>query len=490
MRHNPKSKPNAGRRLEWDAKKGKSVQKAGRPKANKAPASAALVDKTKDQLVKMGTPAAKAELKRRGRKADGTKAAWSAAPRKAARRGRARRNPEVSALGNPFIDQKLIDNGRFFIRLPYNIAPTAAMIAAMPPAAIYFVGRGEALDRKSNLVLATYDFRAGNFGDPSAMSDIVTVRSEDDAMEKLRGKSYPKGKKDMFSPPYNLFQVEHDGHALTLPALIDNNPFTLDLMRQAYPQVREAGNQHPMFAAAKPYPYPWTAASSPKNRALSREQIFENIYYTSGRDTSVPWRSTGPAGKDFRKRVIVTEYAGKKSMHPQEASYVEGNPEKQGNKAKVLNSFSDAEVKYALQGISDTLIAENAGLRPGMIEFCVFDEQRKGDIRVVVALWKLVTDEWAAWAKDACNAANADSFAGFYRGYPPSQLSGFMSYMSMPGTLGATAGDAGAASTTVTNPRRRRPALRLRHNPVEEFDMIEEDEEALANPARRNRRRR
>ncbi len=481
MRHNPKSKPNAGRRLEWDAKKGKSVQKPGRPKANKAPTNMDLMDKTKDQLVRMGTPAAKAELKRRGRDPKGTKMAWSAGAKKPARRG-ARRNPEVSALGNPYFRDELEKNGRFFIRMPYNVIPTQDMINAMPPAVIYFVGRGKALDRKSNLVLATYDYRAGSFGDPAAMIDVLTVRSEDEAMEKLRSKSYPKGKKEMFSAPYNLFQVTHSGEALTLPTLLDGSRFELDLLRKMYPELRKEDASDARLTGAYPYAYPDEVKHSPRNRALSSEQIVWNIYNTSGRDPSVPWRDAGPAGDETRKRAIVTEYAGKKSLGPiQEANYVEGNPEKDP-KAKVLGEFGEAKLKYALQGIADTLSAENSRVPAGMIEFCVLDEKIIGDIRVVVALWKLVGDEWAAWSQKAVKEQKDMAGAGEYRGYPPVQGS---DYMARPAARAV--GAATPPPTASPNPAHRR-RQRMLHNPMEEIEI--DEEEALSNPFRSRRRSR
>jgi hypothetical protein len=209
---------------------------------------------------------------------------------------------------------------------------------------------------------------------------------------------------------------------------------------------------------------------------MAFDQIFDKIYYSAA-DMSVPWRDSAGG---FRKRVIVTEYAGKKSMRCQEASYVQGNPEKRGSSSPTVKEFSASELQYALQGISDTLVAENPQVRPGMVEFCVFDSKTRGDVIINVVLWKLVNDEWAAWAKDAVAAGSTQAGTGIYRGYPPTLGSSFMGAPSFPGVSSGT-------PVTPVNPNPRR---RVRHNPeLDEIEIEEDEDEALENPRRRRARR-
>lgn len=503
MRSNPKSKANAGRRRQWDPKAGKSVQKKGRPAANKPPANVEMIEYTKDELVRMGTPAAKAELKRRGRREDGRKMAWggaaaSAKPkmsRKSSRKRKARGNPDVSALApihsNPHAEMNPSPYGRFFIRLPVGSVVTAQNFDSIAPDVLYFVGPGSSLDKKAKLVLATFDYRMGDFGDKHFTTRIKPVRSEAQALKELRSGGYPgsRSARDRWPGPYELFQVRHTGQGLTRPQLVSSEPFSLDRMAQLYPKILGSAYQP---AEPYPYPYPPRAIRMPKYPSpalvLGVDQIVDNLIYASGRDPMIPW-GQGPA----LRRVLVSEYVGSGR-----GDYVETTIDQRLGGNGVMQTLQAAELPYALQAMADTLCRNNPRLKnPAMIEWRVLPQVQRGDILVTVAQWKLVRDNWAYQTPQAQT----------FRGYPPSEESQFLAPpMGMPspdaffrGPMAPRPGAAGGAApmgmpglTPAQAAARARILAGARPNPDEDevFDFIEEDEdEALDNPPRRRRRR-
>jgi hypothetical protein len=459
MRENPKSKKNAGRRTQWDAKKGKTVQKAGRPKALKA-GNPELMRLTKDQLVRKGTPAAKAELARRARKSGGQKMAWSAAPAKRKSTRRARHNPAPQ--------------GRLFIRIPTKIPLTASAFETLVPNVIYYVGPGKDLDKKSNLVVAAWDFRMGPFGAKEVMRSVETVRSEDEAMEKLRKASYPRNKIDRYDGPYNLYQVEHTGGAFELPTLVSESPFLKDVelkvKRKADPSVKQV--------PAHPYPYPLKSERKKEEdlsvpKYMSYEQLVMNEVYSSGRDMSVPWRKAeeaddgmGGRRRMFSRRTIVTKYFGEPKLHCQEAAITEGVPGK-----GYVGAFTSQEIERGLAGISLTLTRENPGINPALIEYCVLPEVNFGDVRIQMVLWKSVKSKWKN--EDTVREARAAG-AKCYQGYPPKEGARVLSNPHYEMVSGIT--------------RRNVSALMNPMDDEDEFDF--EEEEILSNPRRRRSHRR
>ena len=407
-----KLKKNAGRRTRWDAKKGKTVQKEGRPKARKPGSSAEMMRKTKDQLIRLGTPAAKAELKRRERDPKGKKMAWSksAKPRAAAKsksRSGARR-----ARHNPGI------YGRMFVRLPEAIPMSPAAFNSMTPNVIYFVGPGTSIPdcNRKGLVLAAYDFRMGEFGDPN-VTKIESVRSEDEAIEKLRKNSYPRNKLDRYEGPYNLYQVDHDGKPFSVPSLLSSDPFLLDKVLAAKRKKDKTIKQ----LQAIPYPYPYKAPSSPRAPApagdkkdMGVEQLVLNEVYGSGRDMSVPWRDAvqGVDGsRGYSRRTLVTKYFGAPKVPTQEVAITEGEPGK-----GMVPPFTLQDLERGLTGISMTLQRENPGVKAAMIEYCVLPDYNLGDIRINLVLWKSAKTEWAS---EETIARVKHEGALSYGGYPP-----------------------------------------------------------------------
>jgi len=462
MRENPKSKKNAGRRTQWDAKKGKSVQKAGRPKANKA-GNPELMRLTKEQLVRKGTPAAKAELARRARKSSGEKKAWSAPARKSSRR--ARMNPNLS------------DQGRLFVRIPQKVPFTASAFDSLVPNVLYYVGPGEAIGKKGNIVVAAWEFRMGPITDKDVIRNVEVFRSETDAIEKLRKDSYPRNKVDRYDGPYNLFQVTHSGAAFELPELLNGSdaPFLKDMELK----VRKKNGEKINTVAAYPRPFPFRTEAKQKEedvtpKGMSYKQLVMNEIYNSGRDMSVPWRKveevddgTGGRRARFTRRTIVTKYFGEPKLHCQEAAITEGTPGK-----GFVNAFNPTEIERGLTGISLTLARENPGVNPALIEYCVLPVYNFGDVIVQMVLWKSVKSKWAnQYTIDEAMASGAQN----WQGYPPKQGARAL----MNGGMKMVSGMAHHNVSALMNPMDE-------EDDEEEFDY---EEEILANPARRSARR-
>lgn len=471
-----KLKKNAGRRTRWDAKKGKTVQKEGRPKALKAGGSMEMMRKTKEQLVRLGTPAAKAELKRRERDPKGKKMAWSKgakAPKSAKSAKSSKSRSTRRARHNPGI------LGRMFVRIPESIPMSQAAFNAMTPNVLYFVGPGTSVPdcNRKGLVIATYDFRMGDFGDPN-VTKIESVRNEDEAIEKLRKNSYPRNKLDRYDGPYNLYQVDHDGKPFSLPTLLSADPFLMDKVLAAKRKKDKSIKQ----LVAIPYPYPYTAPSRPRALVISTdkkdmgvEQLVLNEVYGSGRDMSVPWRDAvqGVDGsRGYTRRTLVTKYFGAPKFPTQEVAITEGEPG-QG----LVPAFTLQDIERGLTGISMTLQRENPGVKAAMIEYCVLPDYNLGDIRINLVLWKSAKTEWSSEETIArVKTEGALSFGG----YPPELNKSYF------------------ANNNPARRSRRNPeqytmtsGIRAFNNPMEEIDIDEiDEEEALPNPRPRRSHRR